>query len=153
MRNIPKADIERYLRTGKHDPMFPAWPGKNLIDRCTNGDATLRAALVATVHERTPHAKLPAPLHNMDVVAYTREKVAPMVRGLFPPDDAPAGGTPSHRFAADGGESRWRNLFRSQRLYRDHQRPIGGPWFESRCISVSKRPVSTSFAFGTELDS
>jgi hypothetical protein len=48
------------------------------------GPAALREALIGEVRQRTPHAKLPKRFTEIDVVAYTRTKVAPMVRGLFP---------------------------------------------------------------------
>jgi hypothetical protein len=46
--------------------------------------AALRGALIATVRRRTEHATVPEALTTLDVAAFTRAKVAPMVRGLFP---------------------------------------------------------------------
>jgi hypothetical protein len=80
----PEAEIEQYLRTGDHDCMFFGWPGANLVARAEAGDNALRSALIAEVMRRTPHAVEPADLADLDVVAFTREKVGPMVRGLFP---------------------------------------------------------------------
>jgi len=51
--------------------------------RAQAGDSALRQALMSAVRQRTPHAVLPKALADLDVVAYTRTKVAPMVRGLF----------------------------------------------------------------------
>ncbi|MGA8052294.1 MAG: hypothetical protein WCA12_00270, partial [Burkholderiales bacterium] len=57
--------------------------GADFIARGRVGHAALRKALMEAVRRRTPHATLPEPLAEMDVVAFTRAKVAPMVRGLF----------------------------------------------------------------------
>jgi hypothetical protein len=40
--------------------------------------------LVAEVRRRTPNASVPVALDGLEVVAFTRAKVTPMVRGLFP---------------------------------------------------------------------
>ena len=87
MPTSPRADIERYLRHGQHDDFFCAWPGDDFLSRAKCGDAGLRAALIATVRQRTRHATMPQALAGIDVVAFTRAKVAPMVRGLFPRDE------------------------------------------------------------------
>ena len=87
MPTSPKKDIERYLRHGQHDDFFRAWPGDDFLARAKCGDAALREALIATVRERTRHATVPEALAGIDVVAFTRAKVAPMVRGLFPRDE------------------------------------------------------------------
>ena len=64
--------------------MFTAWPGQNFLECAQLGDADLRRALIAAVRERTAHATFPEALNDLDVVAFTRAKVEPMVRGLFP---------------------------------------------------------------------
>lgn len=79
-----EAETERYLQTGDHDLVFSAWPGGNLFERTRNGDDALRTALIAEVTRRTPHATVPAELADLDVVAFARAKLIPMVRGLFP---------------------------------------------------------------------
>ena len=84
MPTTPQQEVEHYLRTGEHDYLFLAWPGSNLIARAQHGDAGLRGALIATVRSRTKHASVPKALVDVDMAAYTRVKVAPMVRGLFP---------------------------------------------------------------------
>lgn len=68
-----KEKIDRYLRTGESDP-YPR----------TKADVKqLRTALLTEVLNlaagRT-HAAVP----DLDLVAFTRQKVSPMVRGLFP---------------------------------------------------------------------
>jgi hypothetical protein len=85
MRPSPAEEGEHYVRTGRHeDDFFLAWPGKDLFARAEVGGAALREALVTEVGKRTPHATVPDGLAELDVVAFTRAKIAPMVRGLFP---------------------------------------------------------------------
>ena len=84
MQNSPEQEIERYLRTGEYDDISQAWPGDDYLARARNGHNALRRALISAIRRLTPHAARPEALVNMDVVAFTRGKVAPMVRGLFP---------------------------------------------------------------------
>jgi hypothetical protein len=79
-----ESEIERYLRTGDHDPLFSDWPGQSLFARAEAGQSDLRSALIAEVLRRTPDAVAPAEIASLDIVAFTRKKVEPMVRGLFP---------------------------------------------------------------------
>jgi hypothetical protein len=81
---VPINEIEDFLRSGQHDIAFRTWPGENFLVRAQFGNAALRRALVSAVRERTQHATLPEVLTIMDTVAFTRGKVTPMVRGLFP---------------------------------------------------------------------
>src|SRR5882672_8786990 len=70
-------DIDTY------EPDHPAWPG-NLWDRARRVHDELLAALVAEVRRRADdreHAPVP---RDLDLVSWTRRKVAPMVEGLFP---------------------------------------------------------------------
>jgi len=83
MSGTPKDLIECYLRTGEYDPHFAAWPG-SFLTRARQATAELKAALVAAIEARADGAADPSPLAGLDPVALTREKVAPMVRGLFP---------------------------------------------------------------------
>ena len=80
----PRDEIEHYLRTGEHDVLFTAWPGHGLLDRARSGSADLRRALLDEVRARTAHTTVPEALVNLDIPAFTRKKVEPMVRGLFP---------------------------------------------------------------------
>jgi hypothetical protein len=80
----PRDEIECYLRTGDHDGLHAAWPGHGLIGRAKSGDIALRSALLSAVKTRTEHATVPAALTDLDLVAFTRAKVGPMVNGLFP---------------------------------------------------------------------
>jgi hypothetical protein len=86
----PQSEIERYLRSGEHDPLFGAWPGGNVLECARRGDADLRRALVAEVKARTAAVSVPEALIDLDCEAFARAKVAPMVRGLFPIVEQPA---------------------------------------------------------------
>ena len=80
----PRAAVEHFLLTGEYDPKFPAWSG-NVIERETKATADLLQALVAAVKNlsgKSHPASFPA-----DLVAFTRKKVEPMVRGLFRRDE------------------------------------------------------------------
>lgn len=87
MQESPQQAIERYLRSGEHDAHFRPWPGDNYVVQAQYGSVALRQALISAVRHRTAHAELPAAPPELDVVAFTRGKVAPMVQGLFPVDE------------------------------------------------------------------
>lgn len=76
-------DVERYLRTGETDPHHAAWPGNGFMERANRANEDLRGALVREVR-RLAEGLAHEPLPHADTVALTRDKVAPMVRGLFP---------------------------------------------------------------------
>jgi hypothetical protein len=86
----PQEEIVRYLATGKHDPVFAAWPQRSLLDRAQHGNQDLRQALIEEVRTRVPVAEVPPELAGLDVEALTRRKVEPMVQGLFPSAEQPA---------------------------------------------------------------
>ena len=77
-------EIRRYLRTGDHDLKFTVWSGDGFFARTTEGDAALRNALIQEVKSREAVTALPKWSQAPDLVALTRAKVTPMVRGLFP---------------------------------------------------------------------
>ena len=77
-------EIERYLRTGDSDPRHSAWPGQSFLDSARSAHRDLIDALVAEVRRRAGTRLPPAPLEGLDVLALTRRKVEPMIRGLFP---------------------------------------------------------------------
>ena len=78
-----KRKVERYLRTGHYDDMsLPArWDG--YFERARDERTVLRQALVDAVGQRSTHAIVPKELENLDVVAFTRAKIAPMVGAFF----------------------------------------------------------------------
>ena len=85
--NTPQDEIARYLQTGESDTLHLAWPGDSIIARGCNGNKAIRNALIAEVIKRTPHAETPEQLVNLDLAAFAEQKIAPMVRGLFPADE------------------------------------------------------------------
>jgi hypothetical protein len=87
--NSLQDEIAHYLRTGESDMLHLAWPGDSIIARGRNGNQALRNALLTEVMERTPQAETPKQLVNLNVAAFAQEKVAPMVRGLFPSGEQP----------------------------------------------------------------
>ena len=76
--------IQRYLRTGEVEDALHTWAGEDAFASAPLGHAVLLNALIETVKTRTPHATVPAELANRNIVPYTRAKVVPMVKGLFP---------------------------------------------------------------------
>lgn len=75
-------EIERYLRTGDTDSIYSAWPG-NIMEAGRLAKTDLRGALVKEVRRLAKgrqHDSVPADVG----VSFTRTKVEPMVRGLFP---------------------------------------------------------------------
>jgi hypothetical protein len=76
-------EVERYLRTGETDPHHAAWPGNGFMERANRAHEDLRGALVREVR-RLGAGLAHEPLPQADTVALTRDKVEPMVRGLFP---------------------------------------------------------------------
>jgi hypothetical protein len=74
--------VRLYLRTGEADPLHSAWPG-NFMERANRAHDDLRGALISAVKRRAEGlSHQPAP--EAGIVALTRKKVEPMVRGLFP---------------------------------------------------------------------
>ena len=82
----PQDEIDRYLATGDHDLLFLNWPGADILDRAQRGSRTLVDALTAEVGRRAKSVtvRVPDALRGTDIVTFTRRKVEPMVRGLFP---------------------------------------------------------------------
>jgi hypothetical protein len=75
-------EVERYLRTGETDPYLAAWPG-GVIEGAHRAHADLRGALgreVRRIAEGLSHDPVPDGIG----AEFTRSKVEPMVRGLFP---------------------------------------------------------------------
>lgn len=87
MTSSTEQSIQRYLRTGEHEDALHAWAGENAFASAPLGHAALLKALIAAVRTRAAHASVPKVLVDLDVVAFTRPKVAPMVQGLFPANE------------------------------------------------------------------
>lgn len=78
------AEVERYLRTGDSDPDHAAWPGGNFMECARLAHGELERALIAEVRRRSGSWRPPESIRDLDVVTFTRNKIEPMVRGLFP---------------------------------------------------------------------
>ncbi|NVJ08774.1 hypothetical protein HUW63_26510 [Myxococcus sp. AM001] len=78
-----RSEIERFLRTGDYDAHGRAWPG-DVLEKERRAHDEFREALAMEVQRRTAGIGVPEKLQGLDVVALTRRKVEPMVRGLFP---------------------------------------------------------------------
>ena len=85
-----KAAIRNYLKTGDSDPAFRGWPGSNFLEVAQKGSAMLCDALVAEVASRTRSQGVASALVEKDVTAMTRNKIRPMVTGLFSAAEQPA---------------------------------------------------------------
>ncbi len=81
--NDRRSEIERYLRSGDYDSRFASWPGNTLVAQERRGSDALKRALIDAVEERAAGRPVPASVPDHDPVAFTRNKVEPMVRGLF----------------------------------------------------------------------
>lgn len=73
--------IARYLESGEYDRHD--WPG-GVVESERLAYDTLLGALAAEVRHRAPNPPRSAALDTIDLVAFTRARVSPMVRGLFP---------------------------------------------------------------------
>lgn len=77
-----KEEIRRYLETGDSDMLAYSWPGDR-ISACKQAKLELREALIAEVRRRVNGRPLPE-FPDLDLPEFSRQKVEPMVRGLFP---------------------------------------------------------------------
>ena len=85
-KSYPQDEIDHYLRTGESDMMAYNWPGANIIEQGKLASQVLTDALIGEVRRRSERVtiQIPSALRGTDTVAFTRAKVEPMVRGLFP---------------------------------------------------------------------
>ncbi len=77
------AEIARYLRAGEYDLHFAAWPG-DFVMSARRATSDLKNALIAEIRRRADDRPPPAAIVDLDLVTFTRRKIEPMVRGLFP---------------------------------------------------------------------
>jgi hypothetical protein len=77
-----KQDIARYLATGDSDQVCRGVPG-SLMQAIRAYDRHLRDALLAEVQRREAGGHETALPVDLDLVAFTRRKVTPMIHGLF----------------------------------------------------------------------
>ena len=78
-----KQKVEHYLRTGDYDDLSLPTQWDGYFERARDERMVLRKALVDAVRRRSIHAIVPEARENLDVVAFTRAKISPMVRALF----------------------------------------------------------------------
>jgi len=83
---VVQTEIARYLRNGDYDPHFRAWPG-GWLTRTQSATVDLKSALIEEVQRRSAGKDRPAASPVTDLVAFTRRKLGPMVRGLFPREE------------------------------------------------------------------
>ena len=85
MDDVTQAEqIRRYVETGEADIDPQGWPGANISEQGQNQHAALSGALIAEVRRRAAGAGPPPLPAGLDLPAFTRGRVAPMVEGLFP---------------------------------------------------------------------
>lgn len=84
-----KDAIARYVATGDYDLMHPEWPS-GIIEGGRAAAEDLTRALLAEV-ERRSRGRRPSDVPQLlHVERFTRSKVEPVVRGLFPPGEREA---------------------------------------------------------------
>ena len=83
---FPQDEIDQFLRTGDDDLLFVNWPGANIFERADCGTKVLAEALIDEVRRRAAGVTIRTPdaLRETDIVTFTRAKIEPMVKGLFP---------------------------------------------------------------------
>jgi len=79
-----QSQIDLFLQSGDYDPLFSAFDGSDLIDRCKPGHATMVDSLKRKVATSESHIQIRIPEGiPTDLRKFTRSKVEPMVRGRF----------------------------------------------------------------------
>jgi hypothetical protein len=81
--NVEEA-VELFVRTGEADELSGIWAGRTVVESAQDASDRLLTELVAEVERRAAGVTpIPQPT-GLDLVAFTRRRVEPMVRGLFP---------------------------------------------------------------------
>ncbi len=78
-----REEVRRYLATGDADPLHAGWDG-GIMEAGRRANGALRGALLTEVRSRAAGRRAPRVPRSLDLVGFTRAKVEPMVRGLFP---------------------------------------------------------------------
>jgi hypothetical protein len=76
-------EIRRYLRTGQADASGAAWPGRTIVEALGHAREARRAALYTAVRERAETRAIVLPALAEEPHKMVRDRVTPMVRGLF----------------------------------------------------------------------
>lgn len=84
MNPLPDSFVDHYLRTGECDTTSFAGPGENLVVSAARGRTVLLNALIADIRARSQRSIPSIVRADLNLVRFTRAKVAPMVSGLFP---------------------------------------------------------------------
>jgi len=81
-----KTDIDRFLQSGDYDLLVGSWPGRSAVEQMRSGREVLTTALIEEVRCRAGRVDTPVPeaIVDGDLATFARNKLAPMVRGLFP---------------------------------------------------------------------
>lgn len=80
----PEQVISRFLSTGDANIEHDSWEGNNYFEKARHSNQALRNALVKEVQQRCAGKSPLFTVPEMDVGAFARKKIEPMVRGLFP---------------------------------------------------------------------
>ena len=78
-----KQKVEHYLRTGNYDDLSLPTQWDGYFERARDERMVLRQALIDAVRRRSIHTIAPDVREALDVVAFTRAKISPMVRAFF----------------------------------------------------------------------
>ena len=76
--------VRRYVSSGDYEADSRDWPGQHYVEKEVNHHAALLEGLLTEVRRRADGARPPSLPEGLDLVAFTRSRVAPMVQGLFP---------------------------------------------------------------------
>ena len=84
--NARRHQIDRFLHSGDYDLLFRDWPGQHILDKMQRGHDDLLEALVSEIRRRQAKITLPCLTVELgcSLTDFAREKLAPMVHGLFP---------------------------------------------------------------------
>lgn len=84
VRQAIDLEVARYLKTGAYDDSCSAWPAHSFLERAKEMDRVLADALIAAVRRRqSGHGQHRLP-EGFNPVTFARQKLTPMVNGLFP---------------------------------------------------------------------
>lgn len=89
-QGFPDEAVERFLATGSLPRGHEGWPGATPAERRAAAEADARALLGRIVRWRASHAPLDVGAPPTDTAVIVRDRAGPMVRGLFPADEAQA---------------------------------------------------------------
>ncbi|ACC75951.1 hypothetical protein PPMP20_17945 [Paraburkholderia phymatum] len=79
-------EVQRYLDSGDYDSSFANWPGDNYVDIAKKASQRLRTALVEETLRRANGRGGQVTVPD-DLRAWPRNKLSPMIFGLFPADE------------------------------------------------------------------